>query len=103
MNGTTELLVVEALERLRADGGTRAAFALAPMRGVADQLDPRARRLGRLLSPVIRGFDRRYGFRAIARYEARFEPSEWRSRYIAFMPALPRPAAVRAAVRYLSG
>ena len=99
MNGATELLVAEALERLE---GRSAAFALAPMRGLDRQLDPRARRLGHLFALTIRGFDRRYGFRAIARYEARFLPTEWRPRYVAFMPALPRPAVVRAAVRYLT-
>jgi lysylphosphatidylglycerol synthetase-like protein (DUF2156 family) len=102
VNGTTELLVVGALARLAGDGATGAAFALAPMRGVSTQLDPRARLLGRLLALSFRSFDRRYQFRAIARYEARFEPSEWRPRYVAFLPAFPRPAVVRAAVRYLS-
>jgi phosphatidylglycerol lysyltransferase len=102
VNGTTELLVVEGLARLAEDGAAGAAFALAPMRGVSTQLDPRARRLGRLLALSFRSFDRRYGFRAIARYEGRFEPSEWRPRYVAFLPAFPRPAVVRAAVRYLS-
>jgi phosphatidylglycerol lysyltransferase len=98
-NGATELLVAEALARL---DGRSAAFALAPMRGLDRQLDPRARRLGRLLALTIRGFDRRYGFRAIARYEGRFLPTEWRPRYVAFLPALPRPSVVRAAVRYLT-
>lgn len=102
VNGATELLVGEALGRLAADGGQAAAFALAPMRGVRRQLDPRARWLGLALALTIRGFDRRYRFRAIARYEARFVPTEWRSRYVAFLPALPRPAVVRAAVRYLT-
>ncbi len=101
-NGATELLVAEALRRLGADGEVAAAFALAPMRGVDDQLDRRARWLGTALALTVRGFDRRYGFRAMARYEARFVPTEWRPRYVAFMPALPRPAVVRAAVRYLT-
>jgi phosphatidylglycerol lysyltransferase len=102
VNGASELLVGEALRRLAADGQAGAAFALAPMRGVESQLDPRARWLGRVLALTIRGFDRRYGFRAIARYEARFAPTEWRPRYVAFLPALPRPAVVRAAARYLT-
>jgi phosphatidylglycerol lysyltransferase len=102
VNGATELLVATALERLREDGAPGAAFALAPMRGVRDQLDPRARRLAWILEGVIRRLDRRYGFRAIARYEARFAPTEWRPRYVCFRPALPRPAVVRAAVRVLA-
>jgi phosphatidylglycerol lysyltransferase len=101
VNGTTELLVAEALERLRADGAPAAAFALAPMRGMREQIDPRARRLSWVLAAAINGLDRRYRFRAIARYEARFEPTEWRPRYVAFRPALPRPAVIRAAVRAL--
>lgn len=101
-NGATELLVVEALAAMRGSGAAGAAFAVAPMRGVGAQIDPRARWLGRVLAFAIHGFDRRYGFRAIARFEERFGPTEWRGRYIAFAPALPRPAAVRAAVRALS-
>jgi phosphatidylglycerol lysyltransferase len=102
VNGATELLVAEALDRLRADGAPAAAFALAPMRGVRAQIDPRARGLAWVLAAAIRGLDRRYGFRAIARYEARFGPTEWRPRYVAFRPALPRPAMIRAAVRALA-
>jgi phosphatidylglycerol lysyltransferase len=99
VNGATELLVVETLARL---DGASAAFAMAPMRGVQTQLDRRARLLGLMLSVGFRTFDRRYRFRAIARYEGRFEPTEWRSRYVAFLPAFPRPAVIRAAMRYLA-
>ena len=102
VNGATELLVVEALRRFAREGAASASFALAPMRRVDEQLDRRSAVIGRILSVVFRGFDRRYGFRAIARYEERFEPSEWLPRYILFRPALPRPAVIRAAVRYLS-
>ena len=101
-NGATELLISVALARLQADGATGAAFALAPMRGFEDQLDGRARWIGRMVGRAIRRVDHRYGFCAMARYEARFEPSEWHPRYLAFLPALPRPAAIRAALRSLS-
>ena len=101
-NGATELLIAAALARLQADGAAGAAFALAPMRGFEDQLDGRARWIGRIVGRAIRRVDHRYSFGAMARYEARFEPSEWRPRYLAFLPALPRPAAIRAALRSLS-
>jgi phosphatidylglycerol lysyltransferase len=102
-NGATELMISETLARLRTGGAAEAAFALAPMRGVAEQIDRRARWIGRGLAWAIRQLDRRYGFGAMARYEARFEPSRWSPRYLAFFPAFPRPAAVRAALRVLSG
>lgn len=102
VNGATELMIAEALTHLAADGAAGAAFALAPMRGIHEQLDPRARWIGRVLARTIRRVDHRYGFGAMARYEARFEPSEWRPRYLAFMPALPRLAVIRATLRVLS-
>jgi phosphatidylglycerol lysyltransferase len=102
INGATELLISVALERLQADGAAGAAFAMAPMRGFDDQLDRRARWIGRVVGRAIERVDHHYGFGAMARYEARFEPSEWRPRYLAFLPALPRPAAIRAALRVLS-
>ena len=102
VNGATELMIAEALAHLAADGAAGAAFAMAPMRGVHEQLDPRARWIGRVLARTIRRVDHRYGFGAMARYEARFEPSEWRPRYLAFLPALPRVAVIRATLRVLS-
>jgi lysylphosphatidylglycerol synthetase-like protein (DUF2156 family) len=102
VNGATELMIAEALTHLASDGAAGAAFALAPMRGVHEQLDPRARWIGRVLARTIRRVDHRYGFGAMARYEARFEPSEWRPRYLAFLPALPRLAVIRATLRVLS-
>jgi phosphatidylglycerol lysyltransferase len=102
VNGATELLISTALARLQADGAVGAAFAMAPMRGFEDQLDRRARWIGRIVAGAIRRVDHHYGFGAMARYEARFEPSEWRPRYLAFLPALPRPSAIRAALRVLS-
>ena len=90
VNGATELLVASALERLREEGAPGAAFALAPMRGMREQIDPRARWLGWVLEGVIRTLDRRYGFRAIARYEARFAPTEWRPRYVGVPPGPPQ-------------
>jgi phosphatidylglycerol lysyltransferase len=101
VNGATELLIVTALGLLRADGVSGASFAMAPMRNPRGQIDPRAQWLGWALERVIRQLDRRYRFRAIARYEERFAPTEWRPRYVAFRPVIPRLAVIRAAVRVL--
>jgi lysylphosphatidylglycerol synthetase-like protein (DUF2156 family) len=102
-NGATELLISAALARLQADGAAGAAFAMAPLRGINEQLDPRARWIGHMLARAIRRVDHHYGgLSAMARYEAHFEPSEWRPCFLAFLPAVPRPAVIRAALRALS-
>ena len=83
VNGSSELLVVETLARLRDAGARSAALGIAPFRGSGEQLD------------------RRYGFASLAGYENKYEPSAWAPRYVAFSPVWPRPRVVRAAVRFL--
>ena len=80
----------------------RSAASRSPRCAASTASSTREHGLGKALAVTIRGFDRRYGFRAMARYEGRFIPTEWRPRYVAFLPALPRPSVVRAAVRHLT-
>lgn len=101
VNGASELLVVETLAGLREAGARSAALGIAPFRGSGEQLDRRARWLGRTLTFAFRYLDRRYGFASLAGYEAKFEPSAWAPRYVAFSPPWPRPSVVRAAVKFL--
>ncbi len=97
VNGATELLVVELLGRLAASGGRFASLGIAPLRGSEVQLDRRARWLGTLLALTVRHLDRRFHFTGLSRYSAKFVPSDWEPRYVAFSPALPGPGVVRAA------
>ena len=101
VNGASELLVVEALAGLREAGARSAALGIAPFRGSDEQLDRRARWIGRTLTFAFRYLDRRYGFASLAGYESKFEPSAWTPRYVAFSPPWPGPRVVRAAVRFL--
>ena len=101
VNGASELLVVETLAGLRDAGARSAALGIAPFRGSDEQLDRRARWIGRTLTFAFRYLDRRYGFASLAGYEAKYEPTTWAPRYIAFSPPWPRPRVVRAAVRFL--
>jgi len=99
--GTTELLVVQALRALGESGGGSAALGIVPLRNPRDQLDARARWLSIAIHSAVRAFDRRYSFRSLDRYETKFAPSSWEPRYVAFLPALPRPHVIRAAIRTL--
>ena len=101
VNGASELLVVETLAGLRKSGARSAALGIAPFRGSGEQLDRRARWIGRTLTFAFRYLDRRYGFASLAGYESKFEPSAWTPRYVAFSPPWPGPRVVRAAVRFL--
>ncbi len=101
VNGASELLVVETLAGLRGNGARSAALGIAPFRGSGEQLDRRARWIGHTLTFAVRYLDRRYGFASLAGYEAKYEPSAWTPRYVAFSPPWPRPRVVRAAVRFL--
>jgi phosphatidylglycerol lysyltransferase len=94
--GATELVVTEALARLTESGADWAALDIAPLRGSADQLDRRGRRLMRAARPALDYFDARYHFGARSQYASKFAPSEWRPRYVALRPPLPTVGLMRA-------
>jgi lysylphosphatidylglycerol synthetase-like protein (DUF2156 family) len=100
-NGATELLVVETLQRLQAEGSSFATLGIAPFRGAKDQLDRRAR----ILMPAVRWglthFDRRYRFASMSQYKAKFGPSHWETRYVAFSPSVPSVGTIRATIAAL--
>ncbi|HVM57984.1 MAG TPA: phosphatidylglycerol lysyltransferase domain-containing protein [Gaiellaceae bacterium] len=94
--GATEVLVVETLDRLAADGAARAWMDIAPLRGSTRQLDGRAQLLFRAAQPAVALFDSRYHFRALTRYVEKFVPSGWSPRYVALNPVWPTLRVIRA-------
>ncbi|HXJ67099.1 MAG TPA: DUF2156 domain-containing protein, partial [Actinomycetota bacterium] len=98
VTGATELLIVEALERLAADGARFATLGIAPLRGSDRQMDKRARWLSGALRLAFERFDARYHFASLSRFKAKFRPSRWESRYAAFLPRRPSVGLVRAVV-----
>jgi len=100
-NGTTELLLVEAIHALAAEGASSATLGIAPLRGSDEQLDRRARWLIPLLRLAFDQFDSRYHFMSLSRYKAKFAPTAWEPRYVAFIPPRPSPGLVKAVVAML--
>jgi lysylphosphatidylglycerol synthetase-like protein (DUF2156 family) len=94
--GATEVLVVEALNRLAAEGAALAWMDVAPLRGSEEQLDGRARLLFRAAQPAISFFDSRYRFRGLTTYLEKYAPTGWAGRYVALNPAWPMPRVIRA-------
>ena len=101
VTGATELLIVEALERLAADGSRFATLGIAPLRGSDRQMDRRARWLSGALRLAFERFDARYHFASLSRFKAKFRPSGWEGRYAAFLPRRPSVGLVRAVVTVL--
>lgn len=99
--GATELLVTETLAHLKAGGARFAWLGMAPMRGFPGAVDPRARWVAPLVRPWIARFDRRYDFRATEAWMAKFRPTAWEPRYVAFIPRWPTPLLVRDALAAL--
>ncbi len=96
VTGATELLIVDALERLAADGAQFATLGIAPLRGSERQMDRRARWLSGALKLAFERFDARYHFASLSRFKAKFRPSGWESRYAAFLPRRPSVGLIRA-------
>jgi phosphatidylglycerol lysyltransferase len=101
VTGATELLIVEALERLAAQGFEFATLGIAPLRGSDRQVDRRARWLAGALRLVFARFDARYHFASLSRFKAKFRPSRWEARYAMFLPPRPSIGLIRAVVSAL--
>jgi lysylphosphatidylglycerol synthetase-like protein (DUF2156 family) len=100
-NGATELLLVEAIHALAAEGARCATLGIAPLRRSDEQLDRRARWLVPVLRLAFDQFDARYHFASLSRYKAKFAPSAWEPRYVAFDPPRPSVGLVRGVVAVL--
>ncbi len=96
--GASELAIVATLQALAADGARTAWLDVAPLRHVDDQLQRRARALFTAGWPVVSYFGRRYPFRDLSRYLAKFVPTSWEERYVALQPRVPTIGMVRALV-----
>ena len=96
VTGATELLIVEALERLAEAGFEFATLGIAPLRGSDRQMDRRARWLSGALRLAFERVDARYHFASLSRFKAKFRPSGWESRYATFQPRRPSVGLIRA-------
>lgn len=91
-NGTSELLLMAAMDACRARGASSVNTGLAPLRNVRAQPFGHGG-TGRVLALVHRHVNQFYGFRTLDHFRAKFAPSSWEERYLVY-PAgsLPRVA-----------
>jgi lysylphosphatidylglycerol synthetase-like protein (DUF2156 family) len=103
INGTCELLIVEALGALRKSGFSRAALGIAPMRGRAQQMDRRARWISPIVSLAVFFMSRFYPMEQLAKYPDKFGPSSWEGSCLAFRPVIPGPRLVYHIIKTMTG
>jgi hypothetical protein len=94
--GVSELLAVEALKRLAADGASLATLGTSPLAGT----DPHAqfKQTDRALRLIYNHFDALYHFKTLHRFKAKFAPSFVDQEYIAVYPPRIRPRMVFAVI-----
>jgi pimeloyl-ACP methyl ester carboxylesterase len=98
-NGTTDLLVVEALDLLRRDGARLATLGTAPMatEGGVDPDVPQSPVLSKAALMVARCFSLFYNFEGVRRFKAKFAPSWWESEYLLVSQNVTAPPRVLSA------
>jgi len=92
--GVSELLVVEALKQLAAEGAQLATLATSPLAGlqpvkelsVKNGDERQFKQLSRLLNLIYEHLDAFYHFKALHRFKAKFAPSFVDCEYLAFYP-----------------
>lgn len=82
--GVSELLVVEALKHLAAEGAELATLATSPLAGIEPEGD--FKNLARLLKLIYEHLDAFYHFKALHRFKAKFAPSFVETDYVAIYP-----------------
>jgi len=96
-NGTTDLLVVEALESFKRDGAKLATLGTAPMATEGDQDVPICPILSKLVRFVAGCFSIFYNFEGVRRFKSKFEPSWWESEYILLSQNVTAPPRILSA------
>jgi phosphatidylglycerol lysyltransferase len=95
--GTADLLVVEALTRLAADGAKCATLGTSPLAREGEQVVVCGHRLiESMVQKVSRRLERFYNFEGLRRFKAKFVPTWWESEYV----LVPRGMAVPPLVTY---
>ena len=94
--GVSELLIVEALKRLAAEGARLATLGTSPLAGIEPQ--GQFKRTSRLLKLVYEHFDAFYHFKALHRFKAKFAPSFVDQEYVAIYPPRIRLRMVLAVI-----
>ena len=82
--GVSELLVVEALKQLSAEGARLATLATSPLAGVEPVDDFKL--IARVLKLVYRHLDLFYHFHSLHRFKSKFAPSFIEKEYVAVYP-----------------
>ena len=85
--GVSELLVVEALQQLAAEGAQVATLATSPLAGIDPaEYTGQLKQLARLLKLIYEHLDAFYHFKALHRFKAKFAPSFVEPEYVAIYP-----------------
>lgn len=95
-NGTTDLLVVEVLDRLKRSGAELATLGTAPM-AMAVSVGPQvqdSRLLAKLAWLVANCVSVFYNFEGVRRFKTKFAPSWWESEYVLMSRELTAPVRV---------
>ena len=82
--GTADLLVVQALKHLKAEGATLATLGTSPLArdGVDDCSTKDHPIIERALRTMSRRFSAFYNFEGLRRFKGKFVPSYWESEYV---------------------
>jgi phosphatidylglycerol lysyltransferase len=91
-NGTTEMLVLAALDALRDEGVAVASLGVAPLAGVERQPYGRHAALCRVLALARNHMSGAYHFASLNHYKRKFAPSFWEGSYLLYAPARLTPA-----------
>lgn len=84
--GSTELLILSALEALARDGVREASLGVAPLQGVEQQASRAQRVLGRVAAFARDRVNHIYRFKSLNHFKRKFAASRYEASYLLYLP-----------------
>lgn len=80
--GTTELLIIEAMDQLRSEGAEAVTLGMSPLANTIDAERRHHPRAHAVLDFVFDKLSFFYGFKSLFQYKNKFRPDSWESSYL---------------------
>lgn len=85
--GAMEKLIIDTAFLLQEEGVLWVSLGIAPLSGL-NQLEHSKNRLEKLFSYIYENHSKEYDFKALGQFKEKFNPNEWRNRYVVADPKL---------------
>jgi len=95
--GITETIVYEAFQVFKEEGVKWGSMGLAPLAGLVEEGEQPGI-ITQMMEFIYKNMNSIYGFKSLYQAKVKYNPSQWNPQYFAYLPKVPTPQMLYAAV-----